>query len=1367
MANTFNHNGKVVINDDGQMSINTTNFAYVDDKLYVDGNIIIPNNKGYLQATTGGNRASIISLNSSNNLTVGQSNVNNANLFLYGGTGNVTINAGATEVARFTTSGNVGIGTTSPGEKLEVAGAIKLGSNSTIPSAGISHYTNGYLYIKGGTSGAAIGNDDFSSAVYVVDNGSIEFYAGSSNKMHITSAGNVGIGTTSPVSTLDVNGIISSRNIYIAQNSGTYNLIYNASNSVAMYLGGSADQGNYYDNTTHYFRSAGGGATYAVINYLGNVGIGTTSPAQKLQVNGAIQAGPSSVAGGPIIYQSYASPNYIGSIGSEYSSGAVLIGYGATGKSGASGYVSTFENFSGVRGLLRLASGSFSVLSSTTAVNTAIGGDLTMTTTFTVTDAGNVGIGTTSPGSKLQVEGTNPFIRVNNTSANDHGIKISYNGSDAHGLHLLYNANSAVSYIDNTYQAVSGQVYGDIYVRQNVGGTMTPRITIKADGGNVGIGTTTPASIGTGITTLDIQGSSAGGVAFGPSGVKNYIYGASTMYVEAHTTAVFTTSGSEKMRLTTGGQLIVGGTTVGYSGTKLQVGNTSDAQNGLNILTSTTGYGYILFGDGAGADTYVGQIWYYHGDNYMGFQTNGGERMRITSSGNVGIGTTSPASALQIGSVGSTGYSVGNGLAFGDGTRAGALNVDSNGTTLYSSTNLIFSPGTTEAVRITTSGNVGIGTTSPTQKLDVAGNININSVSYTYKINGFDTISASSTYTNIHNPEGAISIYLGDSADRTNYYDNNAHRFRSAGGGTTYAAITSAGNVGIGTTSPDAKLVVVGSGTGVAKIGDAGFGSGNYTGISLNGTLSTSNYNILSSPTDSTLYINRPTGATIQFRENNTTQVIIAASGNVGIGTTSPGARLTVLTTTSSSADSFRVTDGTGVINVGHWDTVTNRFEFSGKPTKFVQYGAGNYISFGTLGSENMRIVAGGNVGIGTTAPGYKLEVSGSVGVGANSGQNIIYNSFNDVGALFQRVGSYGEVVRLGRWGVSNSVTLDYPTDGTFAISTNSSERMRITAAGNVGIGTTSPSEKLHVDGNVIVTYNNSFQGINSIGNKAILARVSPTTGIINYAEYATATNLNGFVLGSDDARVKGDIATDSLDFITNTSSRMFINSSGNVGIGTTSPTDKLAVDGNISIFSANKLYNGSAADSAGISFPSNVVRIDGYSGITFNSSTTNIGSQTERMRITNSGNVGIGTTGPSYKLDVVGDARITSGSLGVGVAPNATDGRIDASNDIVAYSTSDQRLKENVTPIENALEKVKTLTGVEFDWKEETAHVHGYHGHDVGIIAQDVQAVLPEAVRTNDSGYLSVRYEKMIALLIEANKELAARVEELEKKLK
>ena len=79
----------------------------------------------------------------------------------------------------------------------------------------------------------------------------------------------------------------------------------------------------------------------------------------------------------------------------------------------------------------------------------------------------------------------------------------------------------------------------------------------------------------------------------------------------------------------------------------------------------------------------------------------------------------------------------------------------------------------------------------------------------------------------------------------------------------------------------------------------------------------------------------------------------------------------------------------------------------------------------------------------------------------------------------------------------------------------------------------------------------------------------------------------------------------------------------------------------------------------------------------------------------------------------------------------------------------------------------MKSLTGVEFDWKEETKYVHGYEGHDTGIIAQEVQAVMPTAVRTNDTGYLSVRYEKLIGLLVEANKELAARVEELEAKLK
>ena len=132
------------------------------------------------------------------------------------------------------------------------------------------------------------------------------------------------------------------------------------------------------------------------------------------------------------------------------------------------------------------------IASNNTDLRIGKGQSNTFTEYIRVNTNGNVGIGTSSPNTLLNVHGTNPFVRINNTSASDHGIKISYNNSDTHGLHLIYNPNFATSYIDNTYPTAAGQVYGDIYFRQNVGGTITTRMTIKADGGNVGIGTTSP-----------------------------------------------------------------------------------------------------------------------------------------------------------------------------------------------------------------------------------------------------------------------------------------------------------------------------------------------------------------------------------------------------------------------------------------------------------------------------------------------------------------------------------------------------------------------------------------------------------------------------------------------------------------------------------------------------------------------------------------------------------------------------------------------------------------------------------------------------------------------------------------------------------
>jgi hypothetical protein len=122
---------------------------------------------------------------------------------------------------------------------------------------------------------------------------------------------------------------------------------------------------------------------------------------------------------------------------------------------------------------------------------------------------------------------------------------------------------------------------------------------------------------------------------------------------------------------------------------------------------------------------------------------------------------------------------------------------------------------------------------------------------------------------------------------------------------------------------------------------------------------------------------------------------------------------------------------------------------------------------------------------------------------------------------------------------------------------------------------------------------------------------------------------------------------------------------------------------------------------------------------------------------------------------------------LGVGIAASGTTGRIDASGDIIAFSTSDIRLKQDITPIENSLEKLSTISGVSYKWKSEFNEIHGYNDkHDVGVIAQDVLNILPEAVRQNKTGYYSVRYERIIPLLIEAIKEQQKQIDELKSKL-
>ena len=121
----------------------------------------------------------------------------------------------------------------------------------------------------------------------------------------------------------------------------------------------------------------------------------------------------------------------------------------------------------------------------------------------------------------------------------------------------------------------------------------------------------------------------------------------------------------------------------------------------------------------------------------------------------------------------------------------------------------------------------------------------------------------------------------------------------------------------------------------------------------------------------------------------------------------------------------------------------------------------------------------------------------------------------------------------------------------------------------------------------------------------------------------------------------------------------------------------------------------------------------------------------------------------------IVGGTLTTEGSL-------AVTGDITATGDVTAYHSSDERLKDNIKLIPSAIDKLSKIGGYSFDWNDNSNNT----GHDIGVIAQEIEQVLPEIVIERDNGYKAVRYEKIVPLLIEAIKEQQLQIEELKSKL-
>jgi len=390
------------------------------------------------------------------------------------------------------------------------------------------------------------------------------------------------------------------------------------------------------------------------------------------------------------------------------------------------------------------------------------------------------------------------------------------------------------------------------------------------------------------------------------------------------------------------------------------------------------------------------------------------------------------------------------------------------------------------------------------------------------------------------------------------------------------------------------------------------------------------------------------------------------------------------------------------------------------------------------------------NVGIGTTSPNKPLSVYG--GDGYIQMLNASTGTGNTDGAF---IGVEGGTTALRVVNQENDV-ISFSTNGL------ANERMRIDSSGNVGIGIT-PSSKLHVYGNEIrVQQDSSYYSLfNTAGTR--YGYIQGGAGYLNFVSEAGSAN--------------------NLTFTTNSSERVRIDSSGNVGIGTTTMTNKLNVAGAIQ---SSSVLTAVEASTVAMSQESGFARIAAFGTDTATPGVLDLmvistnGSVQKGMRIDSSGNVILGSNtsttannvlnlwSPTSTLNGIymqknGQVEVQMGFkastntdfyIGTGSSTMGTYGVYLANTGNSWTSVSDERQKDIIEPIENALTKVNTLRTVIGKYKHDADGVRRSF-----LIAQDVQAVFPEAVKVqeDEEALLGLSYTDVIPLLVASIKELKA----------
>ena len=411
----------------------------------------------------------------------------------------------------------------------------------------------------------------------------------------------------------------------------------------------------------------------------------------------------------------------------------------------------------------------------------------------------------------------------------------------------------------------------------------------------------------------------------------------------------------------------------------------------------------------------------------------------------------------------------------------------------------------------------------------------------------------------------------------------------------------------------------------------------------------------------------------------------------------------------------------------------------------------------GSTTAERMRITSEGHVGIGTDTPFGQIG-AGSLHIYGN------HNSNNTILKIEQDGASSSALIQIDSAADRDS-SIFFQENGTnkcFIGNDASAEALVLSDGsgnlnnlmylynGNVGISDSSPSRKLDVNGT------GRFVGAVTFNNNVFIA-----------------SGYNLYLDGGSNTYIKENTA-DTMTFTTAGAERIRISQGGNVGIGNTEPKVRLHVQNDANgISTALRLANTNAnVAERGTAIQFGYGNDGSYSAqiaaimeqgspsflnpslrfYTMNNASA-ASSLVERMRIRSNGRIHMGshTADNGHTVQITGTLHVSS--------------VIRSANDVVAYYSSDERLKKNIKTIENPIEKVKKLRGVEYEWNDKQ-DIYEEGTKDSGIIAQDVKEVLPQLVKEREDGHLGVRHDRLVGLLIESVKEQQKQIEELKSEI-